>query len=241
MEIQRKRLSKEEFDRGRTPSASFLVAVEVEIAEDRTTAGGIVIGFNEETQYAEGQRNHIADVAVVHGVVRKVPANLNFNPKNPNCPPWETKMELEIGDEVWFSPLISTNCTELLVEDKVYKLIPYGDLFVAKRNGVAICLNGYCIVEKVNKESLGSLDLLSGNEIDITRGVIRYCGTPNVRYENKIYSDDIDVKPGDMVVFTKGNYPIPLEVFEYNACFDGDKMYYATQRRFMAMVLSENN
>jgi len=44
------------------------------------------------------------------------------------------------------------------------------------------------------------------------------------------------------VLFTKDNYPIPLEVFKYNSTFDDSgKEYWATQRRFMGMVMSENN
>jgi co-chaperonin GroES (HSP10) len=262
MEIVRKEISKQDFETGRMPSASNFIMVEVESGEKKTS-GGIVIGFNDEVQYAEGNENHIADVATIHGKVVKKPANLNLNHNGVNCPPWDTEMEIEIGDEVWFNTLVATNCTELTMEGRVFKLIPYGDLFVAKREmkGVyntvvyngreylsgsdpyteVICLNGYCLVEKVEKKSLGSLDLLSEQNIDLTRGVIRYMGSKNKSYHNKFYSDDIDVQIGDEVLFTDDNYPIPLERFKYNATFDNGKMYFATQRRFMAAVLSQNN
>lgn len=245
MEIQRKRISKEEFERGRMASASNLIMIEVESGEKKT-AGGVVIGFNDEIQYAEGSDNHIADVATVHGKVEKIPLSLNFRPDNPNAPSWTTELEIQVGDEVWFNPLVATNCTELLVEDRVFKLIPYGDLFVAKRQTTepkveVICLNGYCLIGKVEKKSLGSLDLLSEQNIDLTRGIIRYMGSKNKSYQNKFYTDDIDVQIGDEVLFAEGNYPIPLERFKYNATFDNGKMYFATQRRFMAAVLSQNN
>ena len=241
MEIQKIRLSKEEFDHGKIAYASNLVMVEVDKSELRS-AGGVVLGFNEDIQYAEGKDNHIANVAKTHGRIVKIPANLCFEEKNPNRSAWRTQIEVEVGDEVWYSPLSATNCTEVFVEDKVYKMIRYGDLFVAKRKEEVICLNGYCIVEKVYKKSLGSLDSTSEQELDTTRGIVRFAGRPNPEYFNPKYTDDIDINVGDEVLFTKDNYPIPLEVFKYNSTFDNTgKQYWACQRRFMAYVLSENN
>jgi len=241
VEIQKIRLSKEEFDHGKIAYASNLVMVEVDKSELRS-AGGVVLGFNEDIQYAEGKDNHIANVAKTHGRIVKIPANLCFEEKNPNRSAWRTQIEVEVGDEVWYSPLSATNCTEVFVEDKVYKMIRYGDLFVAKRKEEVICLNGYCIVEKVYKKSLGSLDSTSEQELDTTRGIVRFAGRPNPEYFNPKYTDDIDINVGDEVLFTKDNYPIPLEVFKYNSTFDNTgKQYWACQRRFMAYVLSENN
>ena len=241
MEIQKIRLSKEEFDHGRIAYASNLVMVEVDKGELRS-AGGVVLGFSDDIQYAEGKDNHIANVAKTHGRIVKLPANLCFEENNPNRSAWRTQIEVEIGDEVWYSPLSATNCAEVFVEDKVYKMIRYGDLFVAKRKGKVICLNGYCVVEKVYKKSLGSLDSTSEQELDTTRGIVRFAGRPNPEYFNPKYTDDIDINVGDEVLFTKDNYPIPLEIFKYNSTFDNSgKQYWVCQRRFMAYVLSENN
>ena len=241
MEIQKIRLSKEEFDHGRIAYASNLVMVEVDKGELRS-AGGVVLGFSDDIQYAEGKDNHIANVAKTHGRIVKLPANLCFEENNPNRSAWRTQIEVEIGDEVWYSPLSATNCAEVFVEDKVYKMIRYGDLFVAKRKGDVICLNGYCVVEKVYKKSLGSLDSTSEQSIDESRGIIRHMGRPNTEYFNPKYTDDIDINVGDEVLFTKDNYPIPLEIFKYNSTFDNSgKQYWVCQRRFMAYVLSENN
>ena len=67
-------------------------------------------------------------------------------------------------------------------------------------------------------------------------------GRPNTEYFNPKYTDDIDINVGDEVLFTKDNYPIPLEIFKYNSTFDNSgKQYWVCQRRFMAYVLSENN
>lgn len=241
MEIQTIRLNKEEFDHGKIAYASNLVMVEVDNGELRS-AGGVVLGFNDDIQYAEGKDNHIANVAKTHGRIVKIPANLCFEEKNPNRSAWRTQIEVEVGDEVWYSPLSATNCTEVFVEDKVYKMIRYGDLFVAKRKGDVICLNGYCVVEKVYKKSLGSLDSTSEQELDTTRGIVRFVGRPNPEYFNQKYTDDIDINVGDEALFTKDNYPIPLEIFKYNSTFDNSgKQYWVCQRRFMAYVLSENN
>ena len=104
MEIQKIRLSKEEFDHGRIAYASNLVMVEVDKGELRS-AGGVVLGFSDDIQYAEGKDNHIANVAKTHGRIVKIPANLCFEEKNPNRSAWRTQIEVEVGDEVWYSPL----------------------------------------------------------------------------------------------------------------------------------------
>jgi hypothetical protein len=254
MQINRTILTEEEFKNLRMPYPNNLVVVEMPQYEgDKKTESGIIYGFNKEVQYAEGNENHIADVADVYGTVVRCPEKFYFAHKTSYSPSWNTTIEIQVGDLVWFNPLIATNCTEIGVNHKTYKLIPYDDLFVARRrmfggyNNVSgnliswgervICLNGYCIVERVHQKSLGSLDVLSQDRIDETRGIIRYCGSCNLEYENKKWTDFVELKEGDEVLFMPNHKPIPLERKSYNAHFEAGKLYYAVQRRYITMVL----
>jgi hypothetical protein len=267
MQINRTILTEEEFKNLRMPYPNNLVVVEMPQYEgDKKTESGIIYGFNKEVQYAEGNENHIADVADVYGTVVRCPEKFYFAHKTSYSPSWNTTIEIRVGDLVWFNPLIATNCTEIGVNHKTYKLIPYDDLFVAKRHievkdatinqdverflnqyGMSvcppkfidqvICLNGYCIVERVHQKSLGSLDVLSQDRIDETRGIIRYCGSCNIEYENKKWTDFVELKEGDEVLFMPNHRPIPLERKSYNAHFEAGKLYYAVQRRYITMVI----
>lgn len=251
MEISKIHLTEEEFEKIEVNPYNNLVYVELIRQGEKKTSSGIIYGFNEDVQYAEGNENHIADVADVYGKVYKRPEKYYYKKNCSFSPSWRTTIEIEVGDLVWFNPLIAVNCTEIHVNQRTYKLIPYDDLFVAKRtvrkqgltmgHGLMIdqiiCLNGYCIVEKVKQKSLGSLDVLSNTKTDETRGIIKYCGSCNTEYDNPRWVDIEDLKEGDEVLFMKGHQPIPLERKSYNATFDDGKLYYAVQRRFITMVL----
>lgn len=254
MEISKINLTEEEFKSIELNPYSNLVVVEMPRYEgDKKTDSGVIYGFNPDVQYAEGKENHIADVADVYGTVVKQPKEFYFKRGTSYSPSWKTTIETEIGDLVWFNPLVAVNCTEIHVNQRTYKLIPYEDLFVAKRVDsrdeitvrfydnepfyeIVVCLNGYCIVERVKQKSLSSMDVLSSKKTDESRGIIKYCGSCNLEYENKRWTDFVDLRAGDEVLFAKSHKPIPLEHKSYNAHFDNGKLYYAVQRRFITMV-----
>jgi len=79
----------------------------------------------------------VADLAECYARVYKVPKALYFNPDDPLSMDWETEMELQVGDMVWFSIMESKNSPEILCEKTLYKSIPYADMYVAKRRGWA--------------------------------------------------------------------------------------------------------
>jgi len=242
MEINQIKLTKEEFNKGRILYPNNNVIVEMEHPnEEKKTKSGVIVGFNRDVNYAEGNENHVADVADVCGIVVKVPEKYYFSAKEQKSPSWRTNIEVEVGDKVWFSPFASVNCEELVVEDKVYKIIAYEDLFVAKRGEDVVCLNGNVILEPVHKESLGSLDVLSEQEIDQTRGRVKFVGSSNLEYCDHTYADFQDLQVGDLVLLDKRIKPIPLERKVYNACFDDDNLYYTIPRRFITMVIPETS
>jgi len=115
--------------------------------EGAETKSGILIGFNVNTNYAEGPGSHVADLAVITGEVVAVCDNIYFDREDVNDSMlWHTEIEVKVGDKVWFDYLESLNCTEILVDDDCYRVLPYQYLWVAKRGDKIIPLNGYCLV-----------------------------------------------------------------------------------------------
>jgi co-chaperonin GroES (HSP10) len=87
-----------------------------------------------------------------YGVVTKVPDKLSYNGdgklQNDWMMPWETEMELQVGDMVWFDFYRGKHSPFLEVEDKTYRVVNYRFLIVAKRQ----CFG--CISEDNNGVSL---------------------------------------------------------------------------------------
>lgn len=235
----RTRISREELDDSIIPVNHVLVEMQYS-AVGAKTKSGIIYGFDVDEQY-QGEDAHAADCAEVWGIVVKVPQKLYFNPDDENnSMPWDCEMELQEGDRVWFSALESKNSVELECEGKVYKSIPYMDCFVAIRDmsGKVIMLNSYVLCTPLKKESLSSLDTISKDKIDMTKGIIAFCGNPVKRYLREQYCDLPDLREGDMVQFDAKTPLYYLERKGYTATFDGDNLYWVVQRRRIVMILN---
>lgn len=226
-------------------------------AEGKKTKGGIIIGHNEDSVYEDETTNWEADICEVAAKVYKLPERLYFNKKDINhSMPWDYDYEIGIdlaeGDEAWYSPLESRNAVTVVCEGKGYKLIPFQDLWVAKRESwvnkwagtkkeVIIPLNGYVIIEPVFKINDSPLAVEKKGEMDKTKGIVRFCGKPNRAYINEGYVDFQDLQEGDKVLFNPGTPLIPLERQKYNAHFIGEELFFVVQRRRIAMVLERNH
>lgn len=236
MEINQVRLSRKEFEASRMCYPSNQVIIKMPPKEELTTSSGIVIGFNEDTLYAEGTESHIADVACVHGTITKQVDRLYFNRKNVEITmSWECDIDTLVGDIVWTHPLAAKNCEEILVDDDVYKVLRYEDLFVARRGDTVIPLNGYCVLEILTEERLSKLDLLPKG-VDKTKAIVKWNGKDNKRYFDKKKADIADLKEGDIVMIDKKTYVFYLERSKYNAHFDGNQ-YFVVQKSDLEFVL----
>jgi len=259
-------LTKKELERAEIPMNHVLVKVTFR-AEGAKTKGGIVIGFNEDVNYAEDDSFWSADLAEIRGEVVKVPQKLYFNPDDPKSMDWECDMELRVGDRVWYSVLEAKNSVQLLCDGILYKSVPYTDCYVAKRKiddltdcpamkGLdiskigktitseellqleTICLNGYVLCSPVYFDKISPLDAISDTQIDMTRGKVAFIGKPVKTYKNASYSHIDDLRAGDEVLFEKN---CPLYYLERNkslACFDGDNQYWVVAHRRIAMILN---
>jgi len=243
------RLTRKQFDEGGLVFPSNHVVVEVSYSnENAKTKAGIVVGFDKDKIFAEGTEAHAADLMEVYGTVAKVPEKLYFDMDDPKSMEWETSQELKVGDTVWFSIIESANAIEILVEDKLYKVMPYADLYVAKRivfeNSIpevwTIVLNGLCLCQTVTHKKISELDFISESKIDITKCIVKYIGKCNKRYKNPNNVDHQDLKVNDLVLLAPRTPIQFLERKKYMARFNGDELYIVVPRRKIVAVLDRH-
>ncbi len=154
-------------------------------------------------------------------------------------------MQLQVGDTVWFEYLASVNCEVLLCGNRRFYIIDYRDLYVAKRGDKVIPLNGYCLCEPIKEEYESEFAKGVTDKFRTDRTVVRYLARPNDGYlpndavYGTYYSDNIDVKEGD-VVSLRHNFPLYLlERLDMIATFS-DEPYYVVQRRYMEIVIDNS-
>jgi len=198
--------------------------------------GGVIIGVNIDDEYEDENTTHRADFTEVYAQVFRVPDKLYYNREDQHSMAWDCDMELEIGDMVWFNTMESFNAVEIECEDEFYRLIPYSDIYVAKRKQKVIVLNGYVLCEPIFTSIEHRLAIENKKE-DKSRGIVRFVGKSNREYQRPEYVDFVDLQVGDEVLFNPNTPLFPLERKSYLAHFDGNNLYNVVQRRRVAMVL----
>ena len=270
-ELLTTKVSRKELDEGIIPQNFVLCLIDYD-NENLKTKGGLLIGFNKDVNYGTGEPNDTssrpADLAEVSCIVYKLPARLYFNPDDPNkSMPWDCDMDLQVGDHVWTNPIEALNAIGMECESKVYRLLPYQDLYCAKRTiqlpgnisvkdiidiwkqtgdllypansiNAVIMLNGYVLCEQIHKESLSVLDVTTQEQIDTTKGKIAYLGKQNRRYLSNELCDFENLSVGDVVLFDKKYKPFLLERTLYASKFSQDKLYWVVPRRRIVAKLN---
>lgn len=202
------------------------------------------------TQTKGGLRLHInphfepEKHSATQGVVVAVPDRLKFN-KDHNLLRWKTEMEIQEGDEVLIDWDAAFRAREMGMYEKkgddIYIIVKYHDIFLARRNGKTIPLNGLVFVEMVANDDLPE-ELLTKEQIRMKNSSIvipggkkksvRYCrvvlcGEP-VQDKCKIdrAKDYLDVKlnPGDIVV-VKNHAMIPMEYYMHKTFMPEKEVY----------------
>jgi co-chaperonin GroES (HSP10) len=184
------------------------------------------------------------------GTVEALPRELQFKKEIP----WETEIELKLGDRVVMYFMAIQNC--LSKEQKkyaqegkdVYIFIKYHNIYAIIRGEEIIPINGYVLVEPIedpewirlneqaSKAGLIIPDMRKLSKTHITYGKIAYLGKPNLRYSEKYKSDEYyDLKVGDEIIMKKIR-DIPVE-YEYHAKMDGGRKLYRMQRHDILAVL----
>lgn len=196
------------------------------------------------------------------GEVILVPDGLYYNPKTYmqynygwESMPWDCDMELQPGDTVVHTFMERDDIVNIKVEDEpgeLYRLIPYDDIYVARRGDQIIPLNGYCLCEEIEKEKASEIiqtvefnNLMEekmGDNIDHTVGKIAYVGKANRAYRNggtgveRDLDGGAEVSVGDVIVKRRHDIHIRLEEDIHTRFFDSPVMYFIMQRKDMMGV-----
>ena len=246
-------LTRQQLDNGVIPSNTVLVEMTY-TTEGIKSKGGIIIGFNTDWEFEDETDSHAGNLAEIYAKVYRCPPKLYYERGDSLSMPWDCNMELQVGDTVFFNAIESRNSVEIVCEGKTYKLLPYQDLYCAKRLGKiwrgiggataeteVIMLNGYVLLERVYLENVSPLAVSKDAGLDKTRGIIRYVGSSPKEYQRKEYSDIKDLEVGDMVLFAPNSPLFLLERTTALSTFDGDNLYWCVHRRRISMVLSKGN
>ena len=179
------------------------------------------------------------------GVVVKVPDKFVYSKTpNINTSDWDTDIEVEEGDLVYFDYLSGIECNKIEHEDKLYYILPYHTLYISKREVYdklnitkteIIPLNGYVLLEPIIKEE-GYKDFKFERE-QAKYATVAYSGSCNKKYRNKQYYDDSDIRAGEKVIYGKVS-GLFLEQEEYSS-LNGNKRYRIIQRRFLTGIIEE--
>jgi hypothetical protein len=189
----------------------------------------------------------------VTGEVMALPSKLYYSGRPNIGMPWETEMELKIGDRVFMYYLSVANAfrketfNAIVEEDARYVFIKYQYIFAAIRDGKLFPINGYLLVEpsedpdwlvlkeKLGKAGLQPVKLKNFTNTDVNYGIVRYIGNPVLEYVDKYSDRGVNVGVGDIVV-TRRITDIPLE-YDLHAKADGGKKYWRIQRKNILAVL----
>jgi hypothetical protein len=247
-------LTEEELLNGNIPTNHVLCEVYYS-NEGAKTKSGIIFGVNNDVNYKDSENlndtsSHPADMAEVSLIVTKLPNKLYFNTEDETgSMPWEVEeMELCEEDVVWTNPIEALNAMAIECEGKTYKLIPYRDIYCAKREiwvnkwegtkkTIVVMLNGYTLGEEIHKKPMSALDVTSEDKIEQNLVKLSFIGSPNLRHIREEYQDFIDLK-GDTVVVDKKFKPFYLERTTYASKFDENKLYVVVPRRRIIAVIN---
>jgi hypothetical protein len=240
-------ITKEDLERASAPINHVLLKM-LHTSEGIKSKGGVIIGFNTENTYAEGDSSWVADLAEVYAEVYKLPDKLFFDPDDPRSMDWETEIELCEGDICYFSALESKNSTQLICDNVLYKSIPYADIFAYKREvwvdkwkgtktTVRKPINGFILCSLIYNKKISPLDAISETQIDKSRGVVAFVSEPVKSYIRPEYCHISDLRVGDEVLFDPKVRPFLLERTTALATFNGNELYWCLPRRRISMIL----
>lgn len=162
------------------------------------------------------------------GVVVAAPKSLYYNKEKPvGSMPWDTDVEVQPGDRVWFQYLTAMKALGNLYDvaetrrgnwlaDKqgnVYITIPYDILILALRGKEYFCLNGNLILEPVKFKYTGKVIVKDYETMECT---VRCIGKP-VREYIDAFVDADDISIGDNVIIRKWKLKLVDQLGDRNA------------------------
>lgn len=183
--------------------------------------------------------------APIKGRIVSLPERLIYDTNNPRSLRWQTEMNLEVGDTVYYSYLSAMNALSdedprrVETSKNVQLFIRYDQIFAAERNGEVVVPNGMALIEPVKKYN-GSRKIALPprlrNKDSSVLGIVKYLGEPNKEYlddEIKMPDDD-SLKVGDTIVMDRVS-DIPLEYGFHKSIDEGSKLFRVERRLLIAV------
>lgn len=201
---------------------------------------------NDEVKLSDGGKLYVDTEyepekhATTSGTVVKLPIGLSYDeqPGSSNSLDFDTEMELEEGDKIFFHYLASLKAVEGndYYEDEegnTYFGISYDSIFMAQRGDEVIPVNGYIIAEPVYEKSVNtSIELPESKEKEenVNKAKVKYIGKPNKGYRMRDYTDEMEeeLEPGDII---HHNCAVPLQHSIHNEIEGRGKIFYRLQRK----------
>lgn len=140
---------------------------------------------------------------VRHGVVAMIPDKLTSRSASENGMEWETELDVQVGDTVYFGIMASANAESVKIGEDLYYLIHYSRFILRMRDNEITMLNGYVLLsEVIEKLRVSGLILEFGDHVDKKSGVVTNIGKPNKSYYGTD-AVDAEVEVGDTVLFER--------------------------------------
>jgi hypothetical protein len=202
--------------------------VEIEGRFYQSTESGIDVG---NTAYNK------SDHTIRYGKLTRMPNAFNWDKAL-----WRTDYFPDEGDEVWFDYLDAKDTTEVREDGKLYIILPFKSLILARNSlrGIKV-LNGYLLAKKQPIKENNPLDFKQRYYDDIYE--IIYAGKANSwykpekdKYGNIIreFFDDQSIAEGDIVMTRASGYPLFEDSLHRK--FVQDELYYLQRRDIVAKV-----
>lgn len=159
--------------------------VEVEVGYDDIVVGDVKLKMSRN---AHGMHYDRIAHAARHGKVVRLPLAKEIIVPNE----WVTDVEVEVGDDVWFEAFEGLEADKWAWKGKLYYVLPYRSLVVAKRGDDIIPLNGYVIGDL--QDTQGELTVIEKAKRMVNMKIL-HLGTkvsyPGSRYESEHKEGDL--------------------------------------------------
>jgi len=199
-------------------NSNCLIEIEGLVTEEgifeTETKGGIITDgsiykYNKGTQ----AKRHATLVRLPHTIEKK--------------PEWMTDAYPKENSEIWFNFQALEDATKVECQDKIYVIIKYNDLIMARNDSQGVMLlNGYLLAQKAQKPP-NKLSITEEYYEDIY--VIKYEGKPNLSYKDGRYLDDPSITVGMTVMTRMSTYP-RLENKMYWKFSEEEYVYFQRQQ-----------
>ena len=229
---------------------NFVLVKPTLLYEKETDSGILMLPDPDFTSKdSTGVEINMADHAPRYGKVILLPDELYFNPKlygtdmTKNTLEWDTEIEIQEGDDVWFSYLKGVTGEHYIFNGELYYLMRYDSIYAIKKKEYPVPINGFIVFEPI-KDEWDSDIIIPPDYIDVYEdrvGRVLKVSKPNKDYVyrtsrgEQMVHDNIEVKEGDICLFdgTVGAHRMYLEGKTFQ---EYPERYFLFQRRDIGLI-----